>query len=149
MTMAPDPASAALRLPVAGPRDLDVLFTQLAARTARLAGRPSAFLLCCLVVVVWALTGPLFGFADAWQLVINTGTTVVTFLMVFLIQNEQNRDTAAIHAKLDELIRSSTAENAYIGIEHLTDRQLCALLAALERWGSEAGDAALPRPEAS
>jgi low affinity Fe/Cu permease len=74
--------------------------------------------------LIWAITGPLFGFSDTWQLVINTGTTIVTFLMVFLIQNSQNRDGAAIQAKLDELIRVSTARNSFVGIERLTDEEL-------------------------
>ena len=77
-----------------------------------------------LVVVLWAVSGPLFGFSDTWQLVINTGTTIVTFLMVFLIQNTQNRDGAAIQAKLDELIRATEAQNAFIGIEHLTETEV-------------------------
>ena len=75
-----------------------------------------------ILIVVWAVTDPIFKFSDAWQLVINTGTTIVTFLMVFLIQNTQNRDGAAIQAKLDELIRASAAQNLYIGIEHLRKR---------------------------
>ena len=70
------------------------------------------------MIVLWAATGPLFGFSDTWQLIVNTGTTIVTFLMVFLIQNTQNRDGAAIQTKLDELIRSSAAQNRYVGIEH-------------------------------
>ena len=74
-------------------------------------------------MVAWAVTGPVFGFSDTWQLVINTGTTIVTFLMVFLIQNTQNRDWAAIQAKLDELIRAVEGENKFIGIEHLTERR--------------------------
>jgi low affinity Fe/Cu permease len=74
--------------------------------------------------VAWAVTGPFFNFSDTWQLVINTGTTIVTFLMVFLIQNSQNRDAAAIQVKLDELIRVSKAQNSFIGLEHLTEEEL-------------------------
>ena len=74
--------------------------------------------------MVWAITGPFFDFSDTWQLVINTGTTIITFLMVFLIQNSQNRDTEAIQVKLDELIRSSAAQNTFIGIEQLTEEEL-------------------------
>ncbi|MEJ6784360.1 low affinity iron permease family protein [Aminobacter sp. Piv2-1] len=85
---------------------------------------PSAFIICCLVIAVWAVTGPIFGFSDTWQLVINTGTTIITFLMVFLIQNTQNRDGVAIQAKLDELIRVGRASNALIGIEHLTETEV-------------------------
>jgi low affinity Fe/Cu permease len=92
-----------------------------------MAGSPAAFLICVAVVVAWAAAGPVFGFSETWQLVINTGTTIVTFLMVFLIQNTQNRDGIALQAKLDELIRSSDAENDFIGIEKLTDRELIAL----------------------
>src|SRR3712207_1676711 len=91
---------------------------------AHATGRPVTFIMCIVVVLVWAVSGPLFGFSDTWQLVINTGTTIVTFLMVFLIQNTQNRDGAAIQAKLDELIRTSAAQNLYIGIEHLTQEEL-------------------------
>jgi len=86
------------------------------------------------IILIWALTGPPFGYSNTWQLVINTGTTVVTFLMVFVIQNSQNRDAAAIQAKLDELIRASQrARNAFIGIEHMTDKELESIRAALER----------------
>ena len=95
-------------------------FTDFAEHVAHATGKPITFALCVIVVVLWAVTGPLFQFSDAWQLVINTGTTIVTFLMVFLIQNTQNRDGAAIQTKLDELIRASAAQNKYIGIEHLT-----------------------------
>jgi low affinity Fe/Cu permease len=84
------------------------------------------------VVIVWALSGPYFRFSDTWQLVINTGTTIVTFLMVFLIQNSQNRDNAAIQVKLDELIRVSEVKNFYIGIEHLTDEEIDDLRARCE-----------------
>ncbi|MGH1573988.1 low affinity iron permease family protein [Methylobacterium sp. P31] len=106
-------------------------FGEFASRVARAAGRPTTFALSLILIVVWAVTGPLFGFSDTWQLVINTGTTIVTFLMVFLIQNTQNRDGAAIQAKLDELIRASAAQNRYIGIENLTEEELDELRARL------------------
>ena len=102
---------------------MDRLFARFANATARVTGSPLAFLLCVLSVAVWAATGPLFRFSETWQLVINTGTTIVTFLMVFLIQNTQNRDGAAIQTKLDELIRSSDAEDEFMGIEKLTDKE--------------------------
>jgi len=101
------------------------LFTTFATRTAHLVGTYWAFLLAVLVVVVWALTGPFFNFSDTWQLVINTGTTIVTFLMVFLIQNTQNRDAKAMHLKLDELISAvKSARNEMIDIEDLSEKQL-------------------------
>ncbi|MBZ9656415.1 low affinity iron permease family protein [Phyllobacterium lublinensis] len=100
------------------------LFTRIANTVALAAGKPLTFVLCCLVVVVWGISGPIFGFSDTWQLIINTGTTIVTFLMVFLIQNTQNRDGVAIQAKLDELIRVTEAKNAFIGIEHLTEEEV-------------------------
>ena len=107
-------------------------FTQFANMVSRIAGRSWAFMACILFVLVWAATGPVFGFSDTWQLVINTSTTIITFLMVFLIQNTQNRDNAALQAKLDELIRISEAENRYIGIERLTDRELEGILDEVE-----------------
>ncbi|WP_292227512.1 low affinity iron permease family protein [Mesorhizobium sp.] len=103
---------------------IEKAFTWMANRVAHLAGLPPTFAICVLIVVVWAASGPIFGFSDTWQLVINTGTTIVTFLMVFLIQNTQNRDGAAIQAKLDELIRVSRAHNHFIGIEHLTESEV-------------------------
>lgn len=107
---------------------MDKLFAKFANVTARAAGSPPAFLICVALVLVWAVTGPLFGFSETWQLVINTGTTIVTFLMVFLIQNTQNRDGIALQTKLDELIRATTdAENEFIGIEKLTDKELEAM----------------------
>ena len=106
-------------------------FAELSSRVARAAGRPSTFAVSIGLILVWAVTGPLFGYSDAWQLVINTGTTIVTFLMVFLIQNTQNRDGAAIQAKLDELIRASAAQNRYIGIENLSEEELDAHRARL------------------
>ncbi len=93
-------------------------FSRIASRIADFTGRPWAFLTAVLVIVVWAVTGPIFGFSDTWQLVINTGTTIVTFLMVFLIQNTQNRDARAIHLKLDELLRATPkARNEFMEAE--------------------------------
>ena len=112
---------------------MEKLFNRLANATARLTGKPLTFALCFLVILVWAVTGPVFGFSQTWQLVINTGTTIVTFLMVFLIQNTQNRDAAAMQAKLDELVYATrTARNRFIGIEHLTDTELGEILREVE-----------------
>jgi low affinity Fe/Cu permease len=108
------------------------LFSDLANRTSQAAGRASTFVAAVAVIVIWGVTGPIFGFSDTWQLIINTGTTIVTFLMVFLIQNSQNRDSAAIQVKLDELIRTGTAQNSFVGIEHLTDEELAELRAKCE-----------------
>ena len=112
---------------------MDKLFAKFATATAKITGSPFAFLLCVASVVVWGATGPVFKFSETWQLVINTGTTIVTFLMVFLIQNTQNRDGAAIQTKLDELIRSSDAEDEFMGIEALTDKELDLLHAKCSR----------------
>ncbi|MDW8009963.1 MAG: low affinity iron permease family protein [Chloroflexota bacterium] len=100
-------------------------FAQLARWTAKASGHPLGFMLAVLVILAWAATGPLFGFSDTWQLVINTGTTIVTFLMVFLIQNTQNHDGAVVQLKLDELIRAErNAHNALLDLDELTDREL-------------------------
>ncbi len=108
-------------------------FTRFSTAVARWTGRPMVFITCCALVVLWAVSGPLFGFSDTWQLVINTSTTIITFLMVFLIQNTQNRDSNALHAKLDELIRISEAHNSFIGIENLSDEELEEILAECDR----------------
>ena len=123
---------------------MDKFFTLCASRIATAAGQPLTFTLALLVILVWAITGPLFHFSDTWQLIINTGTTIVTFLMVFLIQNSQNRDAAAMQAKLDEMLRAiEAAREQFIGIEHLTDKQIEEIRAKLEREvGREEGKAA-------
>jgi low affinity Fe/Cu permease len=100
-------------------------FSDFAKKTARAAGHPIVFALAGGVVVLWLITGPLFGFSDTWQLIINTGTTIVTFLMVFLIQNTQNRDSEAMHIKLDELIRAvEGAHNGLLNLEDLGEKEL-------------------------
>jgi low affinity Fe/Cu permease len=121
-------------------------FTRFATWTAGAAGRPMTFVLACLIIVVWGITGPLFGYSDTWQLVINTSTTIVTFLMVFLIQNTQNRDSKAVQLKLDELLRSTQgAHNALLDLEELNEdelnriRRLYAALAAKARMDMDTG----------
>ncbi|MDQ8729375.1 low affinity iron permease family protein [Bradyrhizobium sp. LHD-71] len=120
-------------------------FAHLANAASHAAGRAVTFALAAGVVIVWAISGPLFGFSDTWQLVINTGTTVVTFLMVFLIQSSQNRDSAAIQVKLDEIIRNGTVGNSFIGIEHLTEEELEELREKCERRAKEAQENAAQR----
>src|SRR5215216_5964759 len=118
-------------------------FSRSASAISNAAGKPAVFALAVLTIIVWAATGPMFQYSDTWQLVINTGTTIVTFLMVFLIQNSQNRDGAAIQVKLDELIRVSAAKNFFVGIEHLTDDELedlrkkCEARARAEKTGKD------------
>jgi len=101
------------------------LFHKFAAKVSNAVGTPRAFILAILIVIIWAATGPVFGFSDTWQLVINTGTTVVTFLMVFLIQNTQNRDSKAIHIKLDELLKAiKGARNTLVNLEEMPDEDI-------------------------
>jgi low affinity Fe/Cu permease len=113
------------RKQVAQTSTVSLWFSRFASRTAQLVGHPYMFLLAVVVLVVWAFSGPFFHFSDTWQLIINTGTTIITFLVVFLIQNTQNRDAKALHLKLDELIRSHVpARNDMIDIEKLSDEEL-------------------------
>jgi low affinity Fe/Cu permease len=104
---------------------MNEFFRKFSHKTSELVGTSWAFILAFLVIIVWAITGPMFKYSDTWQLVINTGTTIITFLMVFLIQNTQNRDAKAIHLKLDELIKATKgARNAVIDLDQLSDAQL-------------------------
>jgi low affinity Fe/Cu permease len=116
-------------------------FTRFAKWTAKVAGKPHTFLIAVIIVLVWAVSGPLFGFSDTWQLVINTGTTIVTFLMVFLIQSTQNRDTEAMQVKLDELIRVvRNAQTALLDLEELEDEELDRIYAEYRGLAQEARD---------
>ena len=112
---------------------MDRIFTAIATRIASAAGQPLSFTLAVALILIWGVTGPVFGYSDTWQLIINTGTTIVTFLMVFLIQNSQNRDAAAMQAKLDEVIRAiDSAREQFIGIEHRSATEVEQIRAALE-----------------
>lgn len=112
---------------------MDRIFSNIASRMATFAGQPVTFIISAVLILVWVVSGPIFNWSNTWQLVINTGTTIITFLMVFLIQNAQNRDASAMQVKLDELIRAvAHARDEYIGIEHLTDLEIAALRDALE-----------------
>jgi len=118
---------------------MDRFFTLFSGRVASVAGQPAAFVAAMFVVLVWATTGPVFGFSDTWQLVINTGTTIVTFLMVFLIQNTQNRDSAAVQLKLDEVIRAiDGAHNALLDLEEMPERDLARFRSRYEQLASKA-----------
>jgi low affinity Fe/Cu permease len=114
-------------------------FTRFATGASHATGRPATFVLAVAIVVVWAVTGPMFGFSDTWQLVINTGTTIITFLMVFLIQNTQNRDSEAMHVKMDELIRAvEGAHNALLDLEELEEKDLDAIRERYRRLAQKA-----------
>ena len=111
----------------------DTLFDRFAKGTSRTVGHPATFAAAALIIVVWAITGPIFGFSNTWQLAINTGTTIITFLMVFLIQNTQTRDGTAVQLKLDELIRAiEGAHNGLLDLEELSDEDLDRLRAHFE-----------------
>ncbi len=115
-------------------QSLDKFFTRISTWIANAAGQPAAFVLSLAIVIAWAVTGPVFNYSETWQLVINTGTTIVTFLMVFLIQNSQNRDTASMQAKLDELLFAvEGAREKFIGIEHMTSAEVETVRLELER----------------
>ena len=112
---------------------MDQLFTRIASKCAHAMGQPLAFIISSVLVIIWALSGPLLNYSDTWQLIVNTATTVLTFLAVFLIQNSQNRDGAAMQAKLDEILRAlEEARVEFVGIEHLTDLQIAEIRRALE-----------------
>ena len=126
------------------PFSFSASFNTAAQWTSRQCGRASTFALACLMIVVWAVTGPAFQFSDTWQLVINTGTTIITFLMVFLIQNTQNRDSAALHLKLDELIRvSESARNKLLDLEGLNEAELERLKGSFTKLAGAASDTAI------
>ena len=113
---------------------MDGFFTKVAGRVAAFTGQPIAFVAALALIILWGLSGPVFHYSDTWQLVVNTATTIVTFLMVFLIQNSQNRDAAAMQAKLDELIRAlDKARGHFVGIEHLTDTEIEKIREDLEK----------------
>lgn len=119
---------------------MERLFETIAGKVASWTGRPPAFVIALSVIIIWGITGPIFSYSDTWQLIINTGTTIVTFLMVFLIQNAQNRDGSAIQAKLDEIIRAiDNARDEFVGIENLTQPELEKIKKALEQECSEGG----------
>ena len=113
---------------------MDRIFTAIATRIAGAAGQPLTFACAVALIIIWGVTGPVFAYSDTWQLIINTGTTIITFLMVFLIQNSQNRHAAAMQAKLDEVIRAlDSAREQFIGIEHRTSSEVEEIRAALEQ----------------
>ena len=125
---------------------MEKLFIKLASGASKVAGKPWTFIACVGIVLLWALSGPIFKFNETWQLVINTGTTIITFLMVFLIQNTQNRDSAAMHAKIDELLHAvRAADERFIGIERLTDTELDEILEEVEGRAQRLHKQGMPR----
>src|ERR1700754_4894446 len=129
---------------------MNALFSKFAAKIADLSGKPATFVVAVVLVLIWAVSGPLFNYSETWQLVINTSTTIVTFLMVFVLQNSQNRDGKALQAKLDELILSSQAQNKFVGIEKLDEeslRKMSKTLAEKAECVAEAADEKAEAPE--
>jgi low affinity Fe/Cu permease len=127
---------------------LDRAFTWVASKIAFATGQPLAFIIALFLIAVWGLTGPVFHYSDTWQLVVNTATTIITFLMVFLIQNSQNRDAAAMQAKLDELIRSiDDARGQFIGIEHKSEREIEKIRSDLEQECQDEQEVAAGKPK--
>ena len=125
---------------------MNAAFSKFSGMVSNVMGRPIAFVIALALVVIWAISGPFFGFSEIWQLVINTGTTIVTFLMIFVLQNSQNRDGKALQAKLDELILTSKgAENKFIGIEKLDEQELRELKRLIDEKAS--GDGGRPNPD--
>jgi low affinity Fe/Cu permease len=121
-------------------------FSDFARKAARATGQPVVFTLAAAVILVWLVTGPLFGFSDTWQLIVNTGTTIITFLMVFLIQNTQNRDSEAMHIKMDELIRAiEGAHNALLNLEDLSEQELDKIRASYIKLAKEARETLLEK----
>lgn len=127
---------------------MNQIFSRISSAIAHQTGRPIAFLTSTLLIFLWLITGPLFHYSDTWQLVVNTVTTIITFLMVFIIQNTQNRDGAAIQVKLDELIRTSAAQNKFIGIEQLTAEEIEEYRALSESLAKKAAERAAKRGRA-
>ena len=124
------------------------LFRRFSTRVADSMGTPAAFFLACSIILVWACTGPFYDFSDTWQIVINTGTTIVTFLMVFILQTTQNRDARALHLKLDELIRAkSAARNSFTDLQNATDEELAALQLEFSKLRKTSTEAVLKRVE--
>lgn len=125
------------------------LFARFATKTSEWAGKPVIFILALIAVIIWACLGPFFDYSETWQLVINTGTTIVTFLMVFVLQNAQTRDTRAIQAKLNEIILTSHAENRFIGIENLDEEELKRLDELVAKAATGRGETEACRTEAA
>lgn len=119
---------------------INAAFSSFASGVSDFIGKPATFVMALALVVIWAVSGPFFGYSEVWQLIINTSTTIITFLMIFVLQNSQNRDGHALQAKLDELILSSAAQNKFIGIEKLDEKELQELRRLIDRKACETGD---------